>query len=129
MPAAGSGAASPSRIQVPVLAELISRGDGSFVMKPTLPESELDSWITVAEAARVIGNVRPRTVYGLLGRYLVYRRPLRRKTVVSLRSTLAFKQATQDSEFWDQPEQRKRLEQRVTAQMQELALDAAKPLR
>src|SRR5437867_11984484 len=117
---AGAGAGG---VQVPVLAELVARGDGTYLLKPRVTEQDLDTWVTVAEAARILG-MRPRTAYGLLGRYLVFRRPLPRKTVVSLKSALALRQATSDSEFWENIEQRRRLERQVTAQMQALAAAA-----
>ena len=105
---------------IPLLAELISRGDGTFVLKPKVPEQDLDTWVTIQQAGEVIGCVNAKTVYGLLGEYLVYRKPLRRKILVSLKSAMALKQATQDAEFWDNPLLRRRLKDQVRKAMQQL---------
>jgi hypothetical protein len=106
---------------IPLLAELISRGDGTFVLKPKVPAQDLDTWVTIPQAGEVIGCVNAKTVYGLLGEYLVYRKPLRRKILVSLKSAMALKQATQDAEFWDNPLLRQRFKDQVRRAMQQLA--------
>jgi hypothetical protein len=81
----------------------------------------LDTWITVREAAKIVGNVNPRRLYQFLGKYLVYRRPLPRRVVVSLKSVLAFRQATQDADFWENEELQERIIEDVQRQMEELA--------
>ena len=121
-----------TRFQLPVLAELISRGDGTFILKPQVPAGDLDTWITIRQAAEVIGQVDRKSVYRLLGEFLVYRRPLRAKILVSLRSALALKQATQDAEFWERPERQQRVRDQVRKAMegmarQALALSEAEP--
>ena len=109
---------------VPLLAEMVSRGDGTYVLKPRPPGPDLDSWITIAQAAEIMENIHPRTLYRLLGEYLVYRRPLPRKVLVSLKSALALKKATLDPEFWDDREQKQRLKRRVQSAMHSLAQSA-----
>jgi hypothetical protein len=103
---------------VPLLAELVGRGDGTYVLKPRAPSPELDSWISIQEAAAIIENIHPRSLYRLLGEYLAYRRLLPRKVQVSLRSVLAFKKATLDPEFWDDPAQQQRLKTSVRGAME-----------
>lgn len=111
---------SPQPALVPVLAELISRGDGSFVLRPRVPAQDLDTWLTIQEAGEVIGSINAKSVYPLLGEYLVYRKPLRRKILVSLKSALALKQATQDTEFWHNQALQQRLKDQVRKIMAEL---------
>src|SRR5258706_7147835 len=98
---------------VPLLADLIGRGDGTYILKPRLPDGDLDTWITVGEAAKILGNLDRRTIHYWLGEYLVYCRPMPRKFKVSLKSVLALKLATQDSEFWDNGELQSRLKGKV----------------
>lgn len=115
-----AGSLSPQPALVPVLAELISRGDGTFVLRPRVPAQDLDTWVTIQEAGLVIGSIHPKSVYSLLGEYLVYRKPLRRKILVSLKSALALKQATQDTEFWYNQALQQRLKDQVRKTMAEL---------
>ena len=111
-------------VQVPVLAELIGRGDGTFILRPKLPERDLDTWITIRQAAELLGHVAMKSVYRLLGEYLVYRRPLPSRIVVSLKSVMALRQATQDVEFWHNPVLQKRVKDRVSGAMTALAEEA-----
>ena len=109
---------APRPIQLPVLAELIGRGDGSYILKPKAPDRDLDTWISLRQAAELIGNVHNKSLYPLLGEYLVYKRPLPGRVVVSLRSVLALKQATDDVEFWGNPGLKKRFKEQVKAAME-----------
>jgi hypothetical protein len=113
-----------NNLNVPLLGELVPRGDGSFILKPTLPEKNLKNWITIRQASEILRHIRPRTLYMLLGHYLVFRRPLPRKTVVSLDSVLALEQATQDAEFWNDPQRRGALRESVRREMKRLADEA-----
>ena len=113
-------------VHLPVLAELIPRGDGTFILKPKVPDQELDTWITVRQAAEVIGHVGRKAVYRLLDGYLVYRRPLRKKILVSLKSAHAYREATQDPEFWRDSHLQQRLRKQVQTTMDHLA-EAALP--
>jgi len=115
-------------VNLPVLAELIGRGDGTFILRPKVPDQDLDTWVTLSQAARIIGNVGPRNLYPFLGQYLVYRRPLPRRVVVSLRSAMALKQATQDPEFWENPTLQQRVRDSVKATMDKLARAASETL-
>jgi len=115
-------------VHVPVLAELIGRGDGTFILRPSLPDQDLDTWITVKQTDQVLGCLNPKSVYRLLGEYLVYRRPLPSRILVSLRSVLALKQAAQDAEFWSNPELQRRVKDLVKRGLDRLTEDALQPL-
>ncbi len=112
---------------IPLLADLIGRGDGTFILKPRLPDEDLDTWITVGEAAKILGNLDRRTIHYWLGEYLVYYRPMPRKFKVSLKSVRALKQATQDTEFWDNRQLQGSLKEQVKLAMTKL-MEAAKAL-
>ena len=109
---------------LPLLADLIGRGDGTFILKPRLPDRDLDTWITVAEAAKLLRDVDRRAIHYWLGEYLVYCRPMPRKSKVSLKSVLALKQATQDADFWDNLELQLRVKDQVKLSMARLAESA-----
>ena len=109
---------------LPLLADLIGRGDGTFILKPRLPEGDFDTWITVGEAAKILGGLDRRTIHYWLGEYLVYCRPMPRKFKVSLKSVLALKQATQDAEFWDNRELQMRVKEQVELAMTKLTKGA-----
>jgi len=118
---------------IPLLADLIGRGDGTFILKPRLPDGDLDTWITVGEAAKILGNLDRRTIHYWLGEYLVYYRPMPRKFKVSLKSVRALKQATQDTDFWDNRQLQGNLKEQVKLAMTKLmeaarALDNARPI-
>ncbi len=113
----------PGKLFVPLLSELIPRGDGTFILRPRLFDADLDTWITINEAAK-IGTMKPRALYKYLGLFLVYRRPLPRKFLVSLKSAMAFKQATQDAEFWDNPALQQRCSDQVKKAMAALTEEA-----
>jgi hypothetical protein len=89
-------------IQLPILADLLPRGDGTFILKPHVPASALDDWIPVKAAAKLIG-ISLTEIYSLLDAsepYLVSRRPARWKILISLKSTRAFHSATANPAFW-----------------------------
>jgi hypothetical protein len=56
-------------------------------------------------------------LYEYLGEFLVYRRPLPRKVLVSLKSVQAFKAATQDVDFWENPVLQQRCRDQVKKKM------------
>ena len=89
-------------IQLPIMADFLPRGDGSFILRPRLVESDLDTWISPKDAAKILG-VSSRTIYDLVtvdAPYLVARHPASRKIVVSLKSTEGLKRATVSENFW-----------------------------
>ena len=90
-------------VTLPILAELTPRGDGTYVLKPRASPSDLDTWIPPKRAAQLIG-IEPRSIYKLLDPaqpFLLCKRPLRGKCLVSLKSVWAYIQATNDPDFWD----------------------------
>ena len=85
------------------MADLQSRGDGTFILRPRVAESDLDTWIPAKEAAKFIGVGR-QEIYELLDPaepFLVSRRPAKRKILVSLRSAREFRRATAHADFWE----------------------------
>ena len=110
---------SPIKI-IPSLSELIARGDGTFIFRPRLWNSDLDTWITVREAAKVLPHIKPRKIYDLLGIYLVFYRPLPSRVAISLRSVLAFRTATLDPGFWENPILQERCKEQVRRAMADL---------
>src|SRR5260370_29569108 len=106
---------------LPLLAEIVSRGDGTFLLKPKVPEQDLDTWISIREAAELLGIDKHKNLYPFLGEYLVYRRPLPARVIVSLKSALDFKQAAQDPDFWDNPVLKERLKVNMKKTMESLA--------
>lgn len=103
---------------LPVLAELVSRGDGTYILKPRVLEEDGDTWLTPRQAGEVLGQLKSKSVYKLLGEFLVFRRPLPHKILISLRSVLALKQATGDADFWEDPELQKRIVTQVREEME-----------
>lgn len=85
------------------MADLLSRGDGTFILKPRIVDSDMDTWIQVKEAAKFIG-ISLTEIYGLFDPaepFLVSRRPAKRKILVSLKSARAFRRATANADFWE----------------------------
>ena len=89
---------------LPVLAEIIGRGDGSFILRPQAPDEAGEVWISTRQAAQILGfegEHAGRTVLRLADDgYLVQRRPSPRKVKISLKSVMAHKELTKDPEFW-----------------------------
>ncbi len=42
--------------EVPMMAQLLPRGDGTFTLKPRLPDAHGESWIPTREAKRISGQ-------------------------------------------------------------------------
>jgi hypothetical protein len=87
-------------------------------------DADLETWISLHQAAQVLGNVTSKSLYRHLGEFLVFRRPLRYKIVVSLTSVLALKQATSDPEFWENPALQQRIRDQVQAMMKRLVAES-----
>jgi hypothetical protein len=93
---------SPAQIMLPIIAELMPRGDGSYILRPRPPGPAGDAWLTPKQAAAYLG-ISLTAVYGLLDEsapMLVSKRPLRWKILVSLPSLEAYARATADPSFW-----------------------------
>jgi hypothetical protein len=108
---------SSNPITLPLLGQLISRGDGTYVLKPSVPEGDGEQWVDLRQAARIIGHISPKSLYRMLGEYLACRRPTPRRILVSLNSVLRYKQAIGDTEFWTDPARRARLRRAVEQEM------------
>lgn len=119
----------PQKLELPILAELICRGDGSYVIRPKqLPSGDLDTWIDVKQTAKVLGStIRPQGIYALLGEFLVYRRPLKKRVEVSLRSAVALRDAANDPDFWDNPISQQAIKKTVEQAMRKLLESALQP--
>jgi hypothetical protein len=93
----------PAAIQLPILADLQSRGDGTFILKPRIVElMDADTWIRPKDAARLLGIGR-QGVYDLCAAeapYLVARHPALRKILISLKSVQTLRRATISDTFW-----------------------------
>lgn len=101
--------------------DLIHRGDGTYLLKPSpLNWHETEHWISVKQAAALLGGSSTRSVSRLLGVYLVYRRPLPSRVQVSLRSALLLKKAIHDPEFWETPTFQKPIKEQVKREMESL---------
>lgn len=108
-------------IILPLIARIISRGDGTFILKPTLPDSTTETWLTVKEAAAVLGRSVARSqVYQFVGVYLIYRKPTPGKIEVALSSALALRKATHDPEFWSSRERKQAIQKAVEQGMSKL---------
>jgi len=91
------------QITLPLLGDLIPRGDGSFLLRPRIPARNRETWITPRDAARLLGFGGPSSVYRLLGAGLLeQRRPSPRKILISLSSVLRHRSQTTDPEFWEE---------------------------
>lgn len=69
---------------------------------PFAVDSALDVWITPKQACGILG-VHRSAIYRLVDEakpFLVSRRPLPKKVLISLRSVQAFAEATKDPMFW-----------------------------
>ena len=92
----------PATVQLPLLADLQSRGDGTFILRPRVVDADLDTWLSPKDAAKILGLAK-RGVYELVSEaapYLVARHPASRKIVISLKSVQALKAATVSETFW-----------------------------
>lgn len=71
---------------------------------PTVPAcGGMDVWISVQQASKILAIARS-GIYRLIDPnrpFLVVKRPLPRKVLISLRSVTAFSEATKDAEFWE----------------------------
>ncbi len=109
-------------ISVPILADLTHRGDDTYVLKPKAIKCDLDSWVPVTNASKILGLNR-RSIYNLIDperALLVHRRILQRKTLISLKSIQSFLRATSDPDFWSDMPQRKRLQAEVRKELAEM---------
>jgi predicted DNA-binding transcriptional regulator AlpA len=112
-----------NRVVVPA-ATAAGKGSHAF---PALAQAGacggVDVWITVAQAAKILGVARS-AIYRLAEAeksFLVVKRPLPRKILISLRSVTAFSEATRNVEFWSSPA----LQEALCAKLREIAENKA----
>lgn len=111
-----TGCVTPNRrgqVTVPVLAEVISMGDGSVVLKPKTARitASGDTWLTPREAGKILG-ICSRLVYRYCDQMkplLACRRPARAKLLVSMKTVNQLYQATLNPDFWTDKLQQKEI--------------------
>ena len=87
-------------ITLPGLMDLLPRGDGTYVLKPRVDPIGAGAWVSVREAARLIG-VHRQTVYRLLDAgQLDARRVSAHTTKISLASIHEQIERKSDRENW-----------------------------
>lgn len=124
MKVAPSQKAKSPEVKLPILGKFVSRGDGSYVLHPAITSADTDQWITVKEATLVLGHISGKSVYRMVEDYLVWRRPVPRRILVTLSSVLRLKRVTGDTEFWNNPERRAQLREIVRAEMTRQVIEA-----
>jgi len=95
----------PTSIKLPLLSELLPRGDGTYVLRPISPDPiDLESWLDVGQAARMLQVERHRIYAWCEEGLLVHRRPAPRRLIITLRSVLRLRSATAaDPDLWAKP--------------------------
>ncbi|MGZ5543669.1 MAG: hypothetical protein ACXWIU_03250, partial [Limisphaerales bacterium] len=77
----------------------------------------VDVWITPAQACKILG-IAPSGIYRLVDPtrpFLVAKRPLPRKILISLRSVRALSEATKNPDFWESQPLQKQLSAKLQA--------------
>jgi hypothetical protein len=80
----------------------VEKAQKTIEIEPFASDSGLDVWISARQACGLLG-VQRTAIYRLTDGekpFLVSRRPLPRKVLISLRSVQAFAEATKDPLFW-----------------------------
>lgn len=90
------------QFELPIMAALVPKGDGSYTLRPKLPDTHGETWIRTKEARRISGQ-SDSTLYrwaevGLLK----FRRPTPTKWEFELGSLQSLLTAIRDPEFWTQ---------------------------
>ncbi|MDB6059480.1 MAG: hypothetical protein JWO95_3324 [Verrucomicrobiales bacterium] len=83
----------------------------------------MDVWISAQQAGKILG-IATSGIYRLIDPnrpFLVVKRPLPRKVLISLRSVTAFSEATKDAEFWES----KVLQEQLSAKLRLIAENKA----
>lgn len=92
----GKGSADQLHFDFSFVPQVQARGDGSFVVTPGKPMLEM----TPIQVARLLSISRS-SVYALIDRgALEYRRPLKKKILITAASVEAWRLRTSDPEFW-----------------------------
>ena len=99
-------AITSTAFQIIVLADVTPRPDGTYILRPQVPDTACDTWIEVKEAAKLIGVSLTEFYQMVKDDYFVRRYPLDRKILISLKSVREFYQATVNPAFWTTPDLR-----------------------
>jgi hypothetical protein len=113
---------SQAGLVLPILAELTPCQDGTYILRPRVSDANIDSWIAPKRAAKLIG-IRGRSIYRLVDPacpFLVCKRPLRGRCLISLRSIQNFVAATSVPDFWDDRLQQQTLQAAVRQELESL---------
>ena len=99
-PALNRALACEPRQRIHLMGELIPRGDGSYVLKPALPDGHGQTWINTADAVKLSGQ-SDSTLYRWAEVGLVkFRRPTSTKYEWELGSLREMLRKIEDPEFW-----------------------------
>jgi len=87
-------------IILPLIGDMLPRGDGTYVLRPRIPDQHGEVWVTIRDAARLMG-VHVMTVYRLIDAgHLQVRRVSPHKTTISVRSLNEHIARGSDRENW-----------------------------
>lgn len=92
--AAVGTAMSNDKLSLPIMADLIPRGDGSYILRPRAP-AQLGQWIDPMSAAKILGVSRS-SVYRLCYEGKLVSRHIRRRLQVRVDSLLAYAREAED---------------------------------
>jgi len=98
-----------SSVRAWCLADFKLQPDGSVIIRPHVPDEDLDTWVRVKEAAALLG-ITQSSIYDLVDEgFLLPHRPLKRLILVSLRSVRALYEACDGDDFWNNPSAQTRI--------------------
>jgi len=87
------------QLTLPILADLMPRGDGSYVLRPRLPAAG-ETWLTTRQAAAILG-VSIASIYRLADEGRIrHRRTRPGKREYDLGSVTQFAAQAEDPEYW-----------------------------
>jgi hypothetical protein len=116
--------ARPSALTKKPAALGIKQQPGGALHMPPLEACDgVDVWVTPSQARKILG-IAASAIYRLVEPdrpFLVAKRPLPRKILISLRSVKAFSEATKNPEFWQSPP----LQQQLGAKLKQIAENKA----
>lgn len=88
------------QLELPILAQLMPRGDGSYILRPKLPDSSGETWMTARAAARIL-QVSPKTIYRLADAgHIRSRKPSPHLIQIELASLNDYKRRIEEPDFW-----------------------------
>lgn len=88
------------QFELPIMASLVPKGDGSYTLRPRLPDTQGETWIRTKDAVRLSGQ-SDSTLYRWAEVGLItFRRPTPTKWEFELGSLQKLLQDIRDPEFW-----------------------------